>query len=189
MIRKILPIGAGALALAFAGSAWAQDAAALLNKANQINYEETETAKMARDKAGDNQALLTYVDTIKGDHEANEEAVTALSRQKSIKLEGTNSEPVDKSPLKDLKGGAFNEAYLRDQVRGHKEALQAFEKARSQFRTDADMELYVQQTIPVLQAHLKMAENLKSHISEASTEDPANNKSTTSGMGSSARND
>jgi predicted outer membrane protein len=84
MIKRILPIGA--LALAFAGSAWAQDAASLLNKANQINYEEIETAKLAHEKAGDNQALLTYADTIKGDHEANEESVSALSRQKSVKL-------------------------------------------------------------------------------------------------------
>jgi len=187
MVRKIVPIGA--LAIVFAGSAWAQDAATLLNKANQMNYEETETAKLARDRAGDNQALLTYAETIKGDHEANEEAVSALSRQKSIKLEGTNSDPVKKSPLNDLKGGAFNEAYLEDQVQGHKEALSAFENARGQFKGDPDMELYVQQTIPVLQAHLKMAENLKKHISEASTENSANNKSTTGGMGSSARND
>ena len=90
MIKKILPIGA--LAIAFAGSAWAQDAASLLNKANQMNYEEIETAKLAHEKAGDNQALLTYADTIKGDHEANEESVSALSRQKSVKLEGTNTE-------------------------------------------------------------------------------------------------
>jgi putative membrane protein len=187
MIKKILPIGA--LALALAGSAWAQDAAALLNKANQMNYEEIETAKMAHDKAGDNQALLTYADTIKADHEANEESVSALSRQKSVKLEGTNTDKVDNGPLKDLKGGAFNEAYLSDQVQGHKEMLSAFESARSQFKGDPDMELYVQQTVPVLEAHLKMAENLKRHLSEGSTENPADNKSTTGGMGSSARND
>ena len=95
MIRKILPIGA--LAIAFAGSAWAQDAASLLNKANQMNYEEIETAKLAHEKAGDNQALLTYADTIKRDHEANEESVNALSRQKSVKLEGTDSSKVHKS--------------------------------------------------------------------------------------------
>jgi putative membrane protein len=186
MIKKMLSIGA--LAIAFAGSAFAQDAATLLNKANQMNYEETETAKMARDKAGDNQALMTYAATIKGDHEANEEAVSALSRQKSIKLEGTDTDKVEKSPLKDLKGGAFNEAYLGDQIKGHKEALGMFKSAQGQFKGDPDMELYVQQTIPVLQAHLKMAENLKNHLSAASTENPANNKSTTGGMGTTPQN-
>jgi putative membrane protein len=185
MIRRILPIGAFVLALT--GSSWAQDAAVILNKANQINYQEIEMAKLARDKAGDNQALLTYADTVKGDHEANEESVSALSRQKSVKLEGTNKDKIDKSRLNDLSGGAFNEAYLTDQIQGHKKALRAFESARGQFRGDSDMELYVQQTIPVLQAHLKMAENLKRQMSEASKENPANNKSTTGGMGSSAR--
>ena len=50
------------------------------------------------------------------------------------------------------------------------------------------MELYVQQTVPVLQAHLKMAES-ESTSPRQGTEDPANNKSTTGGMGSSTRND
>lgn len=68
------------------GSAVAQESNAsvsrLLNKANAINYEEIEMSKLASDKAGDNQALLTFAKTMKGDHQANEDAVTALSRQK-----------------------------------------------------------------------------------------------------------
>ena len=185
MIGKIL--SAGVFAIAFTGSAWAvEDAAALLNKANQINYEETETAKLAHENAGDNQALMTYADTIKADHQANEEAVSALSRQKSIKLEGTDSDKVEHSPLRDLKGGAFNQAYLEDQVKGHKVALGVFERAKSEFKGDRDMELYVDQTIPVLEAHLKMAENLR-RMEGSSTENPENNKKTNSGMGESAR--
>jgi len=184
MLGKILPLGA--LVIAFTGSAWAQDAAALLNKANQINYEETETAKLAHRNAGDNQALMTYADTVKGDHEANEEAVSSLSRQKSIKLDGTDSAKVDNSPLRKLRGGAFNQAYVEDQVKGHKEALGVFERAKSEFKGDRDMELYVDQTIPVLEAHLKMAENLE-RMSRSSEENPANNRSTTKGMGESAR--
>jgi len=181
MIRKSVAIGT--LALAFAGSAWAQDATTLLNKAYQMNYQETTTAKWARDKAGDNQALITYADTIKGDHEANAEAVSALSRQKHITIESGNTDSVN--GLKDLKGGAFNEAYLSDQVQGHQAALDMFKGAQGQFKDDPDMELYVQQTIPVLQAHLKMAENLKAHLSAAGTENPATNKSNTGGMGAS----
>ena len=38
---------------------------------------------------------------------------------------------------------------------------------------------------PVLQAHLKMAQNLRRHVSPMSAEDPSNNKSTTKGMGKS----
>ena len=189
MFKKIVPLGL--LAIAIAGPAWARtasadDAAALLNKANQMNYEEQETAKMAHSKAGDNQALITYADTIRGDHEANEEAVSALSRQKSIKLEGTNPDKVEKAPMKDLSGGAFNDAYLDEQIKGHKDALSMFESAKGNYKSDPDMELYIEQTLPVLQAHLKMAQNLRHRISPMSAEDPSNNKSTTKGMGKSA---
>ena len=189
MMKKIVPIGL--LAIAVAGPAWARtssadDAATLLNKANQMNYEEQETAKMAHSKAGDNQALITFADTIRGDHEANEEAVSALSRQKSIKLEGTNSDKVEKAPMKDLSGGAFNDAYLDEQIKGHKDALSMFESAKGNYKSDPDMELYIEQTLPVLQAHLKMAQNLRHHVSPMSAEDPSNNKSTTKGMGKSA---
>ena len=188
MIKKMIPLGA--LVIAFSGVGYAStaapDAAALLNKANQMNYEEVETAKTAHSKAGDNQALMTYADTIRGDHEANEEAVTALSRQKSIKLEGTDTTNTKSSPIADLKGGAFNDAYLKDQVSGHQDALSAFKSAKGTFKGDPDMELYVEQTIPVLEAHLKMAQNLKTHLSEMPAENPANNKSNTGGMGDSS---
>jgi len=188
MIKQIVPIAL--LAIAFAGPASARsssdDAAMLLNKANQMNYEEQETAKMAHSKAGDNQALITYADTIRGDHEANEEAVSALSRQKSIKLEGANPDKVEKSSLKNLSGGAFNDAYLDDQIQGHKEALNMFNSAEGQYKGDRDMELYIQQTLPVLQAHLKMAQSLRRHVSPMSAEDPSNNKSNTEGKGQSS---
>jgi putative membrane protein len=133
-----------------------------------MNYEEQETAKIAHNKAGENQALITYADTIRGDHEANEEAVSALSRQKSIKLEGTNPDKVEKNSLKDLSGGAFNDAYLDDQIKGHKEALSMFESAKGTYASDPDVKLYIEQTLPVLQAHLKMAQNLRRHVSPMS---------------------
>jgi putative membrane protein len=183
MIYKMAPIGV--LVLAFARVAGAQDAATLLNQANQINYQEIETAKTAKSKAGDNQALKTYADTIKGDHQANEDAVTALSRQKSIKLNGTNPDNGEKSKLNDLSGGAFNQAYLDDQISGHKHAIETFKAAASSFKGDPDTELYIQQTLPVLEAHLTMAKNLRHHLSTTAAENPFNNKSNTDGMGQS----
>ena len=185
MWKKTLLITAATIV--FGAPVWAQsptnDAASFLSKASQINYEEQETAKMARSKAGDNQALLTYAEIIRGDHKANEEAVSALSRQKNIKLESPGYHKGEKNTLSNLKGAAFDQAYLEEQVTGHQEALETFKTAENTYKSDPDVELYIQQTIPMLEAHLKMAENLKSHLSTASTENPANNKSETRGMG------
>lgn len=176
MIKTIVLPGIGILLFAFAGVASAQDLGALLNNANQMNYEEVETAKIAKDKAGDNQPMITYAETIRGDHEANEEAVSALSRQRTVKLEGTHAEKGEKSKLKDLSGGDFNAAYLDDQISGHKAAISTFKSAEHGFKGDPNVEIYIQQTLPVLQAHLAMAQNLKHHLSTDSDQNPANNK-------------
>lgn len=177
MNKKIVALGIGILLFVFAGVASAQDElGTLLNKANQMNYEEVATAKMAKDKAGDNQAMMTYADTIRGDHEANEEAVSALARQRNVKLEDTDASKGEKSKLKDLKGGDFNAAYLDDQVAGHKAAISTFKSAEHSFKGDPNVELYIQQTLPILQAHLALAQNLKYHLSTDSDQNPANNK-------------
>jgi putative membrane protein len=161
----------------FAGDVLAADVGQLLNQANVMNYDEIQTAKTAKDKAGDNQSLTTYAETLKGDHEANQEAVKALSSQKNVKLESVPSEVDQKVKALDrLDGGAFNTAFLRDEVIDHEKALSSFKSARSKFKEDPDVELYIDETIPILKAHLEMAKNLESQVGANSNENPANNK-------------
>jgi len=155
----------------------AADLAHLLNQANTMNYEEIQSAKAAKDKAGDNQSLLTFAETLKGDHEANQEAVKVLGNQKNVKIE-TAPESVEKKVkgLDRLDGGAFNAAFLDDEVADHEQALKSFKSARSQFKDEPDVELYIDQTIPILKAHLEMAKNLQSQMGTSDAESPSNNK-------------
>ena len=174
--RLIFTAGAFAIGL-MAASAQAADVSTLLNKANAINYDEIQAAKTASSKAGDNQALMTFAATVKGDHEANEDAVSALARQKNVKLEGTPGSIDEKGKALDkLDGGAFNEAFLKDQINGHEEALDYFKQAKSEFRGDRDTEIYIDQTMPMMKAHLEMAKNLQKQMSMGSNENPENNK-------------
>ena len=100
----------------------------LLNKANAMNYEEIELAKLARDKAGDNQALITFAKTLESDHKANEDSVTALSRQENITLNGTPASIDQKyKRMESLNGAEFNRAFLNDAVKDQSEALVFFE--------------------------------------------------------------
>lgn len=151
-----------------------------LNQVDQMNREEQGMAKVARRKAGDNQALVTLADTISGDHKANEEAVKALASQKNIKLEGHTPQDAkdNMSRLNSLEGAQFNSAFLDDQIRDHREKIEQVRQAQSQFKGDRDMETYIGQTLPVLEAHLKMAENLKQQAMVGSNENPANNRAT-----------
>ena len=139
----------------------------LLNKANAMNYEEIELAKLARDKAGDNQALMTFAKTIESDHKANEDAVAALSRQKNVTLTGTPASIDQKyKRMESLNGAEFNRAFLRDSVKDHSEALAFFEADKTKFRNDPNIYRYVEETIPVLRSHLEMARNLEHESSQ-----------------------
>ncbi len=175
-----------ALALMVAVPAWAQspvhgtsdasDLSTVLNKANQMNYEEIQDANLARSRAGDNQALMSYADTLRADHKINEDAVAALARQKDVTLHGTKTRQAVTAKLQSLKGGEFNEAFLTNEIASHKKAIDEFKSFQSQAQNDPDLSVYLGQTIPALEAHLKMAENLKNSLGTGpNAENPANN--------------
>src|ERR1700680_4549031 len=176
-------IVSSALLLAFAAppivSAEPASLTALLNQANQMNNEEQDMAKELKSKAGDNQALLTMADTMREDHKANQSALEALASHKNVTLKSYEKNKAAEDELDNLKGAKFNETFLRMDIKDHEKALASFRRAQSEFANDPDVRVYIDQTIPVLEAHLKMAQNLH-HDDQAlgSRENRANNKKT-----------
>jgi putative membrane protein len=139
----------------------------LLNKANAMNYEEIKLAKLACDKDDDNQAMMTFAKTLEGDHQVNEDAVTALSREKNIALNGTPASIEQKyKRMENLNGTEFNRAFLSDAVKDHSRALAFFEANEAQFRHDPQVYRYVEETIPVLRAHLQIAQSMEHGIGQ-----------------------
>jgi putative membrane protein len=178
--RKIAIVASMVVGFAMPPMAYAQSAnlGSFLNMATQMNNAEEDNAKELRSKAGDNQALITMADTLTQDHKANQTALEALAKQKDITLDSYHANKEEQDRLDNLKGAEFNQAFLKMDVRDHKDALAAFEQAKVTFAGDPDVKVYIDQTIPVLQSHLKMAENLH-HDNKAlgSAENPENNKS------------
>jgi putative membrane protein len=78
--------------------------------------------------------------------------------------------------MENLKGAQFDSALLNGEVRDHEKALRFFEGEKGKFSRDPNVALYVEETIPVLRAHLQMAKALQQHIGQ-SNENPENNKS------------
>lgn len=136
------------------------NAASLLNKANQINQSEVDMADMLSNKAGDNLALSTLATTLKDDHQANESAVKSLANQQNITLKSYEPDQALKNKMDSLNGSAFNKAFLDHELADHRKALRTFEEARSQ-TDNRDMKLYLDETIPVLKSHLEMIENVR----------------------------
>jgi predicted outer membrane protein len=169
-----LLVGFSAPPLVLAGTT---NVTSLLNMANQMNNQEEANAKELRSKAGDNQALITMADTLSADHKANQMALEALAKQKNISLDAYKPNKVQADRLDNLKGAQFNHAFLKMDVRDHREALSEFKEARTDLSGDPNVKVYIDQTIPVLETHLKMAESLR-HDNKVlgSTENPVNNK-------------
>ena len=149
-----------ALAAPTLGHAQSVNPATLFNQANQMNNEEQDMAKELKSKAGDNQALITMADTIQEDHKANQAALEALASQKKVTLKSYEKNKAAQDQLDNLKGAQFNQSFLKMDIRDHEKALASFRRARSEFSGDPDVLVYIDETIPVLEAHLKMAQNL-----------------------------
>jgi len=175
----------GGVAVAQADSS---DLAIMLNKANQINYQEIQMAKMAESKAGDNLALFSMAETMKADYQANAAQLKALAAQQKVKIEPTQPWDAVQTKLQNANGGDFNEVFLDAQIAGHEQALAYFKSQQQQFAGDPDVTVYLGQTIPIIRAHLEMAQNLRADIARGSSENPANNKTETSENGSNRQN-
>jgi putative membrane protein len=158
-------------------SAQSGNMASLFDQANQMNNEEQDMAKELKSKAGDNQALVTLADTMRDDHKDNQAALEALANQKNVKLNSYEKNKAVEDQLDNLKGAQFNETFLSMDIRDHEKALAAFRRAKSELSSDPDVRVYIDQTIPVLEAHLKMAQNLdRDDKVLGSRENAANNK-------------
>jgi len=170
-----LVIGVSAPGLAYAQAA---NVATLLNTANQMNNEEQEEAKELRSEDGDNQALFAMADTLTQDNKANQSALESLAKHENVTLDSYKPNTIEQDRLDNLKGAEFNHEFLTANIRDHKEALATFKRAKVEMAGDPNVKVYIDQTIPVLESHLKMAENLR-HDDKVigSAENPENNKS------------
>jgi putative membrane protein len=159
----------------------------LLNKANHMNLEEQDMANLLHSKAGDNQALMTMADTMNSDHKANEDAVKALANQMNVNLQSSANDSAVKDRLSNLDGAAFNRAFLEDTIKDHRQAIEQLKSEREKLGSqDRDIKVYLDETIPVLESHLRLAENMQRDSRMlGSPENPSNNKTNTSSKGSS----
>ena len=165
-----------ALSIPQFASATSKNAMTMLNGANQMNSEQQDAAAMLRAKAGDNQAMITMADTMSGDAKANQAAVKALADSRKITLNAYKKDTAANDEMSKLNGARFNSAFFAKSVRDQKGAIEAYRTARRGFRNDRDMQLYIDQTLPILRANLAMTENLQHHSALGSSENPANNR-------------
>ena len=121
---------------------------------------EVELGKLAAQK-GSSDAVKQFGQKMVDDHsKANEELKQVASLEK-IDIPGSidskHQSRIDK--LSKLDGPSFDKAYIKDQVKDHKQDVSEFQ-SEAQSGTDPNVKQFAAKTLPVLQGHLSLVKNL-----------------------------
>jgi len=133
-----------------------KDAQFLVNAA-EINLKEIALGELAQSKS-----MMTDVKDLgkmmKSAHLKSFDDLTALAKKKSITIptSPTDEAKDDYKKLNDKSGSDFDIKYCDLMVKGHKDAIEAFEKASTDAK-DADIRDWATNTLPELRAHLDHA--------------------------------
>lgn len=131
-----------------------------LEKASAGGMEEVIAGKMAQDK-GQSADVKSFASMLVTDHDANNQQLQALARQKGVALPDTLPHKQQKKIDKMAQAKDFDNTFIHVQgIEDHKEDIKDFEKA-SKNAKDPDVKAYASTTLPVLQKHLQRAEEIR----------------------------
>ncbi|MEO8866405.1 MAG: DUF4142 domain-containing protein [Opitutaceae bacterium] len=112
-----------------------------------------------------NPSVRDFATTMVTDHTAADAELSKLAMAKGVAL---NAEHNDKMTAKlnekwSAKDGNVDKKYIKEMVEDHEDAVKLFTKATKS--DDADIAAFAQKTLPTLQHHLMMAQDLKKTLS------------------------
>lgn len=122
---------------------------------------EMQTSKLAQEKK-DSQANA-FAEKMITDHTNTTDAIKLMVQSGKVKadipasLDSSHQSKVDK--LKGLDGADFEKQFRSDQISGHKNAVDLY-KRYANGGDNADLKAFAQKTLPTLEQHQKMAEDL-----------------------------
>ncbi len=135
-----------------------------VREASASGKEEVEFGRLLTEKAT-SQDLKDFGKKIMDDHSQANDKLSRIASQKGIELaaEPTLGERHELQKLEKLSGEKFDAAARDYAIKDHNADIKRFEAAQKNLQ-DPDLKQFVQQTLPVLQDHLRMAEQLKTGV-------------------------
>ena len=125
---------------------------------------EIEASKLAQTKAS-NPSVKEFGTQMIADHTKTSTELKSIASAKTVTPPGTvdkaHRKAIDK--LSQLSGADFDKAYVKQMVSDHKDAVSLFEK-ESKSGKDGELQAFAGKTLPSLQGHLKMAQDLNSNM-------------------------
>jgi putative membrane protein len=127
-----------------------------INSAEEGNLAEIESAKIVEQKATD-PAVKDFAHRMVTDHTQESQELKALAKSTGVTLP---AEPTAaKANQKDEWQKLSDDAYLRDQLEDHKQAISVFENEIEHGQNEAVKD-YAEKTLPTLQDHIRIAEDI-----------------------------
>ncbi len=150
-----LPVASGMAAATLS----AQDQT-FIQQAALGGLSEVQAGQLAESKA-QTPAVKQFGQHMIADHTPNNQELATLATQKGVtaptKLDAFHAQQA--ASLQIQTGAAFDKAYIADEIAGHQQMAQLMQDEIAS-GTDPDLKAFAQKTMPVVQEHLTMAQQL-----------------------------
>jgi putative membrane protein len=137
-------------------------------EAAQGGMAEVALGRLAADKAS-NDRVKQFGQRMVADHSKANDELKALAQTKSISipmdLDAKHKATQDR--LSKLSGAAFDRAYIQEMVADHKKDVADFRK-ESQSGKDSEVKAWAAKTLPTLEEHSKMVQDISSSLRSGS---------------------
>ena len=125
---------------------------------------EVELGELARQR-GASQTVRDFGDRMVKDHsKAGDELKQIIARKgASIPTSMSHQERSTMDSLQKATGKDFDKAYAKDMLKDHKEDVKKFQAAAKELN-DPDLRAFAQKTLPTLEQHLQLAEQMEKAV-------------------------
>ena len=140
-----------------------------VSKASQDGMTEVKLAELASQKS-QNDSVKQFASHMASDHSTANSELESLAKQENIpvadKLDAKHQAQV--TSLSKKSGAAFDKAYAAAMVKAHKQAVALFEAGAHS--SDQNIASFANKTLPTLESHQRMADDLASQMRVASAD-------------------
>lgn len=162
-----------------AGSIDAED---FVEEASAKSLAEIETARTAIQKT-ESAVVREFAQAMIADHTKANQELKRLANAKKLDV-ADDAELMNQAKafiLKQRDGESFDEAYANNQVVAHEQSIELFKKAA--MMKDAELKAFAQKTLPKLEHHLQMAQELAMATGASEVNDDSSNHESGRGSG------
>ena len=139
----------------------------------QDNQAEVELGQLAQQKA-QSPEVKALGQRLAADHAQANQQLTQIAQKEGVQPpKGIGKEKSqERAKLEKLSGQAFDRAFVQTVVQDHQKDIQYFQREATAVQ-DPQLKSFTQQSLPVLQQHLQMAQQVQSHVASGSSSAPS----------------